>query len=98
MDVGLAKRGQGARKVCVFDVAVVEVRRCRFAGMADGVLTGYDAPVCEAGGYVVREVADDGGQDGGFGFVHPAHYREEVDCGFEGAGEETGSGEEEVAY
>ena len=61
MDVGLAKRRQGARKVCVFDAAVVEIGRGRLAGMADGVLTGYDAPVCEAGGYVVREVADDGG-------------------------------------
>ena len=98
MDVGLAERWQGARKVCVFDVAVVEIGCGWLTGMADSVLTGYDAPVCEAGGYVVREVADDGGQDGGFGFVDSTHYCEEVDCGFEGAGEETGSGKEEISY
>ena len=41
---------------------------------------------------MVREVTDDGGEDGGFGFVDAAHYGEEVDCGFEGAGEEAGAG------
>ena len=65
--------------------------------MADGVLTGDDGSVGEAGGYVVREIADDGGQDGGFGFVDAAHDCEEVDCGLEGAGKEAGAGEEEVA-
>ena len=93
MDVRLAERGQGAREICVFDVAaVVEVRRRRFAGMADGVLTGDDTPVREAGGDVVREVADDGGEDGSFGFVDSAHDGEEVDGGFEGAREEAGAG------
>ena len=108
MDVGLAERGQGAWEVCVFDggvvvevcegVGVVEIEGGGLAGMADGVLARDDASVCEAGGYVVREVADDGGEDGGFGFVYAAYDGEEVDCGFEGAGEETGSGEEEVSY
>ena len=97
VDVRLAERGQGAREIRVFDcTAVVEIRRCRFARMADGVLTRDHATVREAGGYVVREIADDGGEDGGFGFVDAAHYGEEVDCGFEGAGEETGACEEEV--
>lgn len=77
---------------------MVDVEGCWLAGMADGVLARYDASVCEAGGYVVREVADDGGEDGGFRFVYAAYDGEEVDCGFEGAGEEAGSGEEEVSY
>ena len=29
---------------------------------------------------MVGEVTDDGGEDGGFGFVYAAHYGEEVDC------------------
>ena len=69
VDVGLAERWQGAWEVCVFDrgevcerVGVVDdVEGGGLAGMADGVLARYDASVCEAGGYVVREVADDGG-------------------------------------
>ncbi len=65
--------------------------------MTDGVLTGNDAPVREGGGDVVREVADDGGEDGGFGLVDAAHDGEKVDCGLEGSGEEAGAGKEEVA-
>lgn len=76
---------------------MVDVEGCRLAGMADGVLACYGARVGKAGGYVVREVGDDGGEDGGFGFVNTADYGEEVDGGFEGAGEEAGAGEEEVA-
>lgn len=76
---------------------MVDVEGCRLAGMADGVLARDDGRVCEAGGYVVREIADDGGEDGGFGFVDAAYDGEEVDGGFEGAGEEAGSREEEVA-
>ena len=47
--------------------------------MAYCVLTRYDSSVCEAGGDVVGEIGDDGGEDGGFGFVYVAHYGEEVD-------------------
>ena len=65
--------------------------------MADGVLTADDGVVFEAGGDVVGEVAGDGGEDGGAGFVDVADDGEEVDGGFEAAGEESCSGEEEVA-
>ena len=77
---------------------MVDVEGGGLAGMADGVLARYDASVREPGRYVVREVADDGGEHGGFGFVDAAHDGEEVDSGFEGAGEEASSGEEEVPY
>ena len=98
MDVGLAKRWQGAWEVCVFDRGVVEIcerigmvditiERSRFAGMADSVLTGYHASVCEPSGYVMREVADDSGQHSGFRFVDATHDCKKVNCGLEGAGE-----------
>lgn len=100
VDVGLAEGGQGTGEVGVFDrgvgEGVVVVEGGRLAGVADGVLARDDAAVGEAGGDVVRKVADDGGEDGGFGFVDAAHDGEEVDCGFEGAGEEAGTCEEEV--
>ena len=47
--------------------------------MADGVLAGDGCAVGQAGGDVVREVAEDGGEDGGFGFVDTADDGEEVD-------------------
>ena len=96
VNVGLTERGQGAGKIRVFDrdvvevcqgVGMVDVESCRLAGVTDGVLTRYDAAVREAGGDVVREIADDGGQHGGFGLVDAAHDGEEIDGGFEGAGE-----------
>lgn len=77
---------------------MVDVESRQFARMADSVLTRYHTSVCETGGDVVREVADDSGQHGGFRFVDAAHDGEEVDCRFKGAGEKTSSGEEEVSY
>ena len=105
--VGVTKRRQGAGEIRVFvrdvveicqGVGMVDVESRRLAGVTDGVLAGYDAAVREAGGDVVREIADDGRQYGGFGFVDAAHDCEEVDGGFKGAGEESGAGEEEVSY
>ena len=96
MDVGLTERWQGAGEIRVFDrdvveigqgVGMVDVESRRLAGVTDGVLARYDASVREAGGDVMREVADDGGQHGGFGLVDASHDCEEVDCGFDGAGE-----------
>ena len=107
VDVGLTEGRQGAGEIGVFDrdvvevcqgVGVVDVESRRLAGVTDGVLAGDDAAVREAGGYVVREIADDGGQHGGFGPVDAAHDCEEIDCGFEGAGEQSGAGEEQVSY
>ena len=107
MDVGLTKRWQRAGKICVFDrdvveicqgIGMVDVESCRLAGMTDGVLAGDYASVREAGGYVMREIADNGGQHGGFRLVDASHDCEEIDCGFDGAGEQSGSGEEQVSY
>lgn len=107
VDVGLAEGREGAGEVGVLDggvvvevrerVGVVDVQRRRLARVADGVLARDDAAVREAGRDVVREVADDGGQHGGLRLVDAAHDGEEVDGGLEGAGEEAGAGEEEVA-
>ena len=98
MDVRLAEGGEGAGQVGVLDgEGVIEICGGGLAGVADGVLARDGGPVGEAGGDVVREVAADGGEDGGFGLVDAAHDGEEVDGGFEGAGEEAGAGEEEVA-
>ncbi|KAL8942976.1 MAG: hypothetical protein Q9216_001332 [Gyalolechia sp. 2 TL-2023] len=65
--------------------------------MADGVLPRDDGAVFKAGGDVMGEIRDDGREDGGAGFVHATDDGEEVDCGFEASGEETGAGEEEIA-
>ena len=107
VDVGLTERWQRAGKIRVFDrdvveicqgIGMVDVESCRLAGMTDGVLAGDDASVREAGGYVMREIADDGGQHGGFRLVDASHDCKEIDCGFDGAGEQSGSGEEQVSY
>ena len=64
----------------------------------DSVLTGYHTSVCKPSGDMMREVADDRGQHSGFRFVDATHDGKEVNCGFEGAGEQTGSGEKQVSY
>ena len=46
--------------------------------MADGILTSDDGAVSEAGGDVVGEIADDGGEDCGFEFVYAAYYSEKI--------------------
>lgn len=71
-------------------------QRCGRAGMADGVLARDDRAVFETGGYMVREVGHNGREDGGPGLINATDDGEEVDCGFEAAGEEAGAGEEKV--
>lgn len=88
-NLGLAEDGKGVGGVGVFDgggvgaemwvLAVGGLEGGGAAGVADGVLAGDGGAVDEAGGDVVAEVADDGGEDGGAGFVDAAHDCEEVD-------------------
>ena len=65
--------------------------------MRDGVLADDDVAVGEAGGDVVREVGVYGRDDGDV-LGDRAYQAQEVDGGFEGAGEEPGAGEEKIAY
>jgi hypothetical protein len=58
--------------------------------VGNGVLASDGGAVCEPGADVVGEIGVDGGQDGDV-FGDTADAGEEVDCGFEGAGEEAGS-------
>lgn len=58
--------------------------------MGDAVLTSDGCAIGQAGGNMMREIGVDSWNDGGVA-GHTADGREEVDCGFEGAGEEAGT-------
>ncbi len=51
--------------------------------MADGVLPRDGRAVCEAGGDVVSEVTDDGGEDSSTRFIDAADESEKINSGFE---------------
>jgi hypothetical protein len=94
-DVLFAQGGKGAGEVGVFDavmffcfvVGIGEGERRRDGRVGDGVLTGDEDAVGQGDGDVVREVCVDGGKDGGVGW-DGTDAGEEIDGGFERAGEE----------
>lgn len=65
--------------------------------MRDGILSRDHRSVFQSRGDMVREIRHDGREDGGPRLVYAADDGEEVDRGFEAAGEETGAGQEKVA-
>ena len=92
-DGGLAESGERGGGIGVFFLLLWlwwwggGVQSRWLAGVANCILARYDAPVLQARGDVVREITAHSRYHRGSAFIDPTHEPEEIDGGFETAGE-----------